>query len=1055
YRFLPYRHDPEDPTSLGEDSIRDLLPLPDGKLWVATQGGGISVYDPLQDRFERLQHDPDDPRSLSDRAVLKLAQAHDGGIWLGTANHGLDYWDPAQKQFRHYPADPDNPGAVPHATVRTLLVDPDGSLWAGTRNGLVRLRVGSEQFERVASNPNDPNSLHGQYVYSLHRGSDGRIWVGTQNDGIAVVDPASGRFERLFAAVDGELADDPARVLSHPWISTLIEPHPGQVWALTFGAGIDIIDSARLRVIKRVRHDPAVPNSLALDLPTQPLIDRSGLLWIGTWGAGLQRHNPTARAFSSFRYSPLRDDGLSNAAVHAALSWDDGRIWIGTGGNGIDVFDRERGFLPGLRAHPVRAGALRDGTVRALARTTDGSVWVGTQQAGLHRWLGEDEGFRVIAGAGGSDDERIILLHALRDGGLLVASQRGAAELDPASERVMPLRLDDGELFSDTVTSFADDADGNLWVASAIGLLVRRQGSDGLTRVWAAPERAGGLSQNNVLSLHVDGRGQLWLATAGGIERLVGWQEGQPQFAPLPLPDRRAAVAFGGNRMISDAQGRLWTERLLVDTTSAQVHEFGRPDGVDLGSVSLGAAARLPDGQLLFGGTRGFVIVDPSAYQPWNFDAAPVVTALRVDGQPLPLSQLQNGLSLSSEQRRLEVEYSALDLSAPERVRYAYRLEGYEQDWVEGDAGSRAAHYSKLWPGSYTLRVRASNRDGRWSATELEIPLQVLPAWWQTPSFVLVLALALLAILLLGVRLRTARIRDRASALEELVRRRTGELSQAKEQAEQTLAELQGTQKQLVAAEKMASLGQLVAGVAHEINTPIGIAVTATSHLKEVSKVFAAKVDGGKLTRNDLSSWRAAVEEAVHLVLGSLERAHSLIGSFKQVAVDQSSEQRRHIELQTFLGEVEFALKPSYKRTPHDLSVDCPEGIELDTYPGALFQIFTNLVNNSMLHGFAQGQAGQMRIVARARDDQVYLLYSDNGRGMSPETAARAFDPFFTTRRGSGGSGLGLHLVYNLITRLLGGHVELHSTPGEGTEFEIRIPKLAPVRSADDADAGH
>lgn len=1044
YRFDHYRHDPDDPGSLGEDSVRDLLALPDGSLWVATQGGGISVYDPWQDRFEHHREAPDDPHGLPDKAVLKLARDRDGRIWLGTANHGLARWDPATRRFERFPVDPDDPQALPNATARSLLVDRRGDLWVGTRDGLVRRRAGSDRFERIASAPDVADSLDGQYVYSLYEASDGRIWAGTQNDGLAVIDPADGSYQRIAAGPDG---------LSHPWLSNMIEPRPGELWALTFGAGIDIFDTRSLAVRARVRHDPAIASSLALDLPTQPLLDRSGLLWLGTWGGGLQRHNPTAVAFRSLRHSPLRHEGLSHAAVHAVLPLPDGRLWIATGGNGIDVLDLQRGFLPGLRPHPGRPGALRDGTVRALARTADGSLWAGTQQAGLHRWLGEAAGFRQLPRASGSDDERIVLLLALRSGGLLVASQRSLAELDPASEQVRPLRLDSGEPYTDATFSLAEDAAGNLWVASAVSLLLRPAGGAGLRRVWADAGRPGGLSSNSVLSLHVAENGQLWLSHANGIERLAGWSDGQPQFESLPLGDRRGLVAFGGNRLLSDRQGRLWTERHVIDIASRRVHEFGRPDGVDLGSVSLGAGAALPDGQLAFGGTRGLLLIDPEAYRPWAFSPPLAITRVLVDGQPLPLAAIGNGLVLQPEQRRLEVEFSALDFSAPERIRYAYRMEGLENEWVEGDASRRSAHYSKLWPRSYQLRIRATNRNGDWAAEELVLPLQVLPAWWQTPVSALLLVLALLLALAFGVRLRTRRIRARAAALERLVQQRTAELSQAKEQAEHTLAELRGTQKQLVAAEKMASLGQLVAGVAHEINTPIGIAVTAASHLQEVSKAFAGKADSGKLTRGDLAGWRAAVDEAVRLVLGSLERAHGLIGSFKQVAVDQSSEQRRHIELKTFLGEVEFALKPSYKRTPHDLGIDCPEGIELDTYPGALFQVFTNLVNNSLLHGFSEGQAGQMRIVARADAHNVYLLYSDDGRGMPPEIAARAFDPFFTTRRGSGGSGLGLHLVYNLITQLLGGEVALNSAPGAGTEFEIRIPRVAPLRHEDTAPA--
>jgi signal transduction histidine kinase len=188
------------------------------------------------------------------------------------------------------------------------------------------------------------------------------------------------------------------------------------------------------------------------------------------------------------------------------------------------------------------------------------------------------------------------------------------------------------------------------------------------------------------------------------------------------------------------------------------------------------------------------------------------------------------------------------------------------------------------------------------------------------------------------------------------------------------------------------------------------------------------------------------VEEGSALILGSLRRAAALIAGFKQVSVDQSSDQRRRFHLHEFLQEVQLALRPSLRGTPHELHIVCAEGIEVDTFPGALFQILTNLLNNAQTHAFVEGQAGTMTLRAQVEEGCVLLSFADNGRGMDAATAARAFDPFFTTRRGSGGSGLGLHIVHNLVTQLLGGSIELRTAPGEGATFELRLPLQAPQR---------
>ncbi len=224
------------------------------------------------------------------------------------------------------------------------------------------------------------------------------------------------------------------------------------------------------------------------------------------------------------------------------------------------------------------------------------------------------------------------------------------------------------------------------------------------------------------------------------------------------------------------------------------------------------------------------------------------------------------------------------------------------------------------------------------------------------------------------------------------------------------------------------------------------IAVTAATHLQESSRILVSRLDAQQLKASELPLFRDTVNESMRLILGSLERALTLITSFKKVAVDQSSEQRRRFELRGFIEDVRTALQPSYKHTPHLLRVECPEGIEIDTYPGAMFQILTNLINNSLVHAFAEGQSGTMTITA-ARDGEHFVLrYRDDGVGMDDVIAARAFEPFFTTRRGSGGSGLGLHVVFNLVTQMLGGRIELNTAPGKGCEFVLRMPLRAPER---------
>ena len=292
--------------------------------------------------------------------------------------------------------------------------------------------------------------------------------------------------------------------------------------------------------------------------------------------------------------------------------------------------------------------------------------------------------------------------------------------------------------------------------------------------------------------------------------------------------------------------------------------------------------------------------------------------------------------------------------------------------------------------------------------------------------------LALLEVLSgqMAISLENARL---YAHLEEKVAERTRELSDA-------LQDVQTMQHQMVESEKLAALGGLVAGMAHEINTPVGIAVTAASHLVDQTDKLRAAWHAGSMKRSTLDQFIAGVEDASGLILTNLERSNELVQSFKQVAVDQSSEARRTFAVHEYLEDIIRSLRPSLKRAPHQFDIECDTGLSITSYPGALAQVVTNLVVNSVVHGYDDGVTGRIRLAATAQDGGIRLRYSDDGRGIPDDVRQRIFDPFFTTRRTQGGSGLGLHIVYNLVTQRLGGTIAVESAPGEGTQFTVDIP---------------
>ncbi|MDX1451226.1 MAG: ATP-binding protein [Oleiphilaceae bacterium] len=297
-----------------------------------------------------------------------------------------------------------------------------------------------------------------------------------------------------------------------------------------------------------------------------------------------------------------------------------------------------------------------------------------------------------------------------------------------------------------------------------------------------------------------------------------------------------------------------------------------------------------------------------------------------------------------------------------------------------------------------------------------------------------------------------ASIRELNAELEARVEARTQELSRSNAELESALNALKETMEQLVQSEKLAALGSLVAGVAHELNTPIGNALMASSSLEDFTQRIEHAFKDGKMTRSSLEQFLEDARVATGISSRNLERASELISSFKQVAVDQSSSQRRNFVLAELVHEILVTLHPQTKKRDITVEVDVPERIELDSFPGPLGQVLSNLVMNAVTHAYNNHQHGDIEICAKLDGEQLAIQVLDRGVGIPDDLQNKIFNPFYTTRLGQGGSGLGLHIVHNLVTDVLGGQIEVKSEMGEGSCFTITLPRVAPTQHYDPQD---
>lgn len=740
YSFRVHRSDPEDPRTLGGSYVRTLLASSDGRLWVGTFSGGLSAYDPATESFTRFRHDPRDPGSLSHDRVEGLAEDRSGRIWIATYE-GLDRLDPRTGRidhFRHRPGSDDR--------FRALLVDRRGQVWVGGRDGLRIWREG-KGFERMAP------GLSGQFIGKLFEDARGRIWIGTMDHGAAVLDPRTGRLRRIEG-------------LSHFWVYGIAQAAPNEIWIATFGGGIDVVDPESLEIVGRLRHDPTLETTVGGDRIGALLVDRSGVVWVGTWGQGIVRHDPAARAFRALRHSPDRPEGLSHPEAVRALEMRDGSIWVGTNGNGIDVLDRAGRRTGGHRPDPADPHALSDGAVTCLAQGSDGTIWVATLNGALHRF--RDGAFERLAGPGGP----IRAMTFGPDGTLWAGAAEGLARIDPKTLKITIYRHDPGN--PSTLSGHAVEAiafaRGTLWIGTDSGLNAFDPASGTALRV--------SLPDNWVPDLMTGRDGRLWVATQGGASILTSWDGRTARFESVAARMDRPPSPV--DTLIEDAQGQVWLgPRLRVDPRTWKWRELGPADGCDLRSFFIASRSRTADGTLLFGSPEGLLMVRPDRIAPWTFAPPVVATALRIDGIERPGAARLDRLTLAPRERGFRLDFAALDFTAPQKNVYRYRLEGFDPRWSPADASQRSLAYNSLPPGAYTLRVQGTNRAGRFSPHEIRMPVQVLPAFYQTAWFQALAALFFLAFAYAGYRLRVRRLEARGRELEQLVRERTLELQEA------------------------------------------------------------------------------------------------------------------------------------------------------------------------------------------------------------------------------------------------------------------------------------
>lgn len=1010
YAFTVYKNDPDDTNSLSLNSVLKLHEDRSGAIWVGTWGGGLNRLDPQTNQITRFRSDPADPDSLSNDTVAAIWQDTDGYLWIGTMGGGLSRFDPATSTFHAYRHDPKNPNSIGSDFISAIYQDPAGILWLGTGGfgtagaGLDRFDSGTGEFRHYRHDPGDATTLTSDTISTVYPDGTGKLWVGTggfslPGAGLNLFDPETSRVERILHD-----ENDPDS-LSSDTVMRILTDSQGQTWFGTWGGGLDLLhrDGDELEFIHH-RNDPYEPSSLSADIVWSLLEDRSGVLWTGTINGGLAKMNPEMQRFGLFRNHPSQPDSLSFDVIGSFFEERQGGLWIGTWGGGLNLFDRTSGRFTHYVHDSQDPGSLKEDTVSAVYEDDEGSIWVGTF-AGLDRFDRQTGKFAHFV-HNSADPESLVndsvysLLPA-GDGRMWVATLGGLDLYNPATGVFTHFRHDPKDAASlpdDAITELYITPGGVLWVGTWHGGMAYLDPEEWaesrarFVRYAHEPDVPTSLSDNGVWAIHEDRSGAIWAGTQAGLNRL------DPQTGKFTHYLEKDGLPNSSVTCIQeDESGNLWlsTNNGLVrlNPILMRFRTYDVTNGLQSNEFDSGACLRSRNGELYFGGVRGFNAFLPAAIQD-NPNPPPVVlSGFRVFNRPTPVDLSgRTPIVLSYEQNFIAFEFAALDFHAPQKNRYAYRLEGFDTDWV--DAGDRRyASYTNLPGGDYTFRVRGSNNDGLWNEAGIALPLHVSPPLWQTWWFRASAILLMVGLLFGGYRWRVHEVRVQNRKLEQTVALQTAELRreiEQRRQAEEALAHKAADEA--VAAERTR--------LARDLHDAVTQTLFSASLIAEVlPDLYTSSPDEG----------RRSTEELRQLTRGALAEMRTLLLELRPSAVMQARlEDLIRQLIEATIGRARLPVQfhdEGQRPLPDDVKV-------------AVYRIAQESLNNIVKYA----KASQVTVDLRQTAKGVRLMVGDDGVGFDPATV------------GSGHFG---QKIMRERAEGIGARLSVHSEVGEGTMVTV------------------
>jgi signal transduction histidine kinase/ligand-binding sensor domain-containing protein len=1077
--------------------VNSILVDKHGYVWVGTINGLVR-YDGYE--FKRFYYNPNDTATVHGLVVFPMLEDRHGKIWIGTNQSYLNVYDPVLKNFRQY--------EFAHLIKHTADLEVDIGAMCEDNNG--RIYFGATTFygQAISSallykNEKDgelkrfeiPEGLDVQNILSIAKDQSGNIWF-TSYSGLFKID-SNGKLHRIStSAINKELG------INSELPADFKFDKDGHMWVITTGDRLIDFDIER-NAFKIL----AVPiNSASKNNFVRKAIamDKDDNLWLGT-DDGVKYFNRRTGQFSSF------DNGIKKELEHVPvneLRFDGfGTLWIGTNANGLLKYE-DRPQLSSYLFNKADKNSLTPGWVNCIYEARDGKIWIATggyQSASgisiidLH--TGEVQ--RIPFSSLSSNLPGGYAIWENSPNEIYMSTDRGVIAISSQSQRAKLVKLE-GVPDTNTIVSYFKDSRQNEWLCTINGLYEKKPGSQQFERYDLSKVEGSDAGSNQVTGAYESKKHGLWLTTNNGLF-LYDYSTGKIQRHGY---DKKWGDVFATqdvNSFYEDPNGAAWvgtwqgglsrydlrTKKIKTytsdnglpsmsvqsiladqknnslwlstfdglsrfDLKTEQFSNFSIADGIQGQLFADGSRLITSGGLFAFGGSNGVTIFNPEEVNKNSIPPRVFLTDLKLFNKSIipgnksllkkPIDETDQ-ITLGHSQNNLSIEFIAIHYSNSSKNRYSYKLENYDNEWR--DVGNQhVAFYPNLPPGEYIFRVKASNDKGVWNEQGATLKIIINPPWWKTTW-----AYVLYAIIIVLAGFAIDRYFRRRLLQKERERSRTRELEQAKEiekayrKLEQSHEALKATQSQLIQSEKMASLGELTAGIAHEIQNPLNFVNNFSEVNDELIKELRAEAEKGNLDQvktiaGDIESNSEKInhhgKRADAIVKGMLQ--HSRVSTGQKELTDINALCDEYIRL-TYHG-----LRAKDKSFNAEIKTDFDSSVgKINIVPQDIGRVVINLVNNAF---FAVRPANPLKgeyymptitVSTKKAGDKVLISVRDNGVGIPASIKEKIFQPFFTTKPAGQGTGLGLSLAYDIV-QAHGGEIKVETNEGEGSEFIVQLP---------------